>query len=142
MQKRSQMSNHMPTGYSVSVVCISVFGYSLDFDEITRRLGVQPSQTARRVSRNRRPGEPACDRWSLSTPLAETEPLSAHLVWLWEVLKPNLEFLRSLRRTAEVRIYCGLNSGYSGCRVSFSPDALRLFVQLGIPLGVTIFMAP
>lgn len=118
---------------SVSRVSLGIFGRNLDVGRITSGLGVEASK----VLRSAREDEQR-DLWSLVSPLGRTDPVSAHLRWLQQTIQPRLSFLKTLKNEAEVRIYCGLNAGSSKCEWSFSSEELKLFVDLGIPLEVTV----
>ena|ERR1700677_1361888 len=118
---------------AVSFVSLGIFGRELDFEHITKGLGVQPTKTMRSSSGGRQK-----DLWSLSSPISRTEPVNSHLRWIRQTVHPHFGFLRSLTKKAEVRIYCGLNCRGPKCQWSFWPDEMRMFVDLGIPLEVTV----
>jgi hypothetical protein len=117
----------------VSRVSFRIWGNDLDLKHISRVLGVQPTNADRSESR-----DDGKDLWCLSSPLNRTEPINAHIRWLRQALEPHLAFLRSFQNEAELRIYCGLTVPNPPCKFSFSPEELKMLVDLEIPLEVTV----
>ncbi len=117
---------------------LGVFGKGVEFDSISRELKLQPSHS-------HRAGDPGLTRrpypqdlWLLESPLPASEAFDAHLGWLRDALAPHYQFLRTLREKYEVRSYCGISSEGVRCQFRVSPDALRIFVDLGIAMNLTV----
>jgi hypothetical protein len=67
------------------------------------------------------------------------EPLSKHLTWLWDQVKPNKNKLLDFKKVSGVKIniFCSYTSNcdYSGFGVD--ADAMKIFSELGIGLEVS-----
>jgi hypothetical protein len=116
-----------------------VFGEHLDFDLISRKLGVQPSH-AHRKGEIFAPGAPpfAHDLWSVDAPVNRAETLDKHLLSLRQMLEPRYDFLRSLKGQAQLRSFCGIISDGHECAFRLSPEALRIFTRLDIDMEVSL----
>jgi len=67
---------------------LRISGDPLNFDEIGRALGVQPSRTHRKGDRQGPRSPPfSHDLWSLSPSLSEESPLSEHIDVLWASIR-------------------------------------------------------
>ena len=123
-------------------VAFSVFGTGLDLDYISRSLGLSPSEShvAGDADRSGRPYPR--DRWGLNSPLTPTETLDAHLNWLRQRLQPHSEYLRSLVGKAELRVYIGFTFRCEQNGFSISPENLKFFTELNLPIEVTILCGP
>src|SRR5262245_5031860 len=87
---------------------IRIHGEDVPFDEISRRLGVQPTNTHRKGERRRPESMPfSDDAWHYQPPLDETEPLERHLDALWQVVEPEVEYLKSLKQRFKLDVFCG-----------------------------------
>ena len=117
---------------------LNIFGRSLDFEGITNALGVRPSDCHRAgdLDPSRRPLPR--DLWSLGSPLPRTEPLDAHIKWLFRALEPCFPVLRQLTERAEVRSFCGILAEGDRCGFRVSSEALRFFVELTIPMEISL----
>src|SRR5947209_19731535 len=77
---------------------LRIGGENVPFEEISQRLGVEPTQRHRKGDR-RKPtstrGYPA-DMWSYAASVPETEPLERHIELLWTVVRPHVDYLKSL----------------------------------------------
>ena len=115
-----------------------IFGLNLDFDAITRAVGVQPTEIRRRgdhgIAREPYPQ----DIWLLSSPLPRFETLESHILWLRAQLRSGKEELLALKRTCQVRSFCGVITKGSNCRFSLSPKALKLFTELGVEMETSL----
>lgn len=121
-----------------SSVSFIVYGTRLELDGITRNLGLSPLRT-HRVGDLDILGKPYLqDMWLLDSPLEESADLNAHLMWLGQQLEPHYEYIRSLKTSAELRIYCAYHSDSDQSGFSISPEALSIFTKLGIPMEVSI----
>ena len=117
---------------------LGVFGTGVDFQLISQELRTQPSHS-------HRAGDPGLtsrpypqDLWLLESPLLPSDTLDAHLKWLGDLVAPHYQFLRMLKQKHEIRSYCGISIRGSGCRFRISPEALNIFVDLGIAMNLTV----
>ncbi len=121
---------------------LRVFGRIPDLDEITRTMGLSPTDTHKRGDR-RGPRSPASehDLWSYTSPVPEDRPLDVHLRTLWAHLSPHRAYLMGLKERLTVDVFCGYrtNCGTAGFEVSH--HSLELFRQLEIPFGVSVIIA-
>lgn len=118
-------------------VSFGIYGKDLDFTAISRELGVQPSDT-HRIGDRLGSGKPfPHDMWLLSSPLPRSRPLDSHLDWLSQLLLPHCEYIRSLKREARLMITCWVQAFADGFDFKISPAALRIFVELDLPWGIS-----
>lgn len=131
------MKEDLYFNYSATLRIFSESG--LDFEEIENKLGVQPSRTHRRGDK-RGINSPAYkhDMWSLESGLNEEEKLEDHLFALWKTLKPNKEYLLTLKQSANVDVFCGYRSSSHTAGVDISYRALELFQELEIDFSLSI----
>jgi len=123
-------------------VGFSVFGTGLNLDHISRSLGLSPSESHLAGDPDRSGRPYLRDRWGLKSPLTPTETLDAHLNWLRQRLQPHSEYLRSLAGKAELRVYVGFTFRCEENGFSVSPENLKFFTDLNIPMEVTILCGP
>ena len=125
-----------------SKVAFTVQGKDLDLDKISQTLGLKASHTHKlgdliSKASNRQYEH---DMWSLDSPLGRLEPMDKHLKWWAEHLKPHHDFIQSLKGQAEVYVYCGYTFHDFESGFSFSPEALAIFTDLGIPLEMSLLI--
>src|SRR6266404_1829158 len=78
---------------------LRIHGNSLPFEEISTRLGVQPTHVHRKGERRGPKSSPyQDDAWQFKVTLPETAPLAQHIETLWEVVKPHVQYLQSLKQ--------------------------------------------
>ena len=122
---------------------LRIFGTpSLDFEGLASNVSVAPTRLHRigeRKSANSPPWKE--DSWFYESPLAETEHLSVHLDALWNVLRPHAEYLKQLKRSTDISIFCGYRSNidHAGFEVPYS--SLEIFTALELPFGVSVIIA-
>jgi hypothetical protein len=121
---------------------LRVKGWDLDMDSITRELGHSPTHTHRR-------GEPAAidksyprDIWLLDSPLSKNQDLELHLRWLADRLLPRKQFISSMKKRADVDIYCYKTCYTEQANLTLSPHALRIFTELSLELCVSLIFLP
>jgi hypothetical protein len=84
------------------------------------------------------------DLWLYKVPVPSEKPLGEHIVALWDAVRPQIPYLRELKKKFQVDIRCG----YVGCyfRGSFEVDqrCLGLFEALDVPfrIAVSIHIVP
>ena len=111
----------------------------LDFEEISRTLGVQPTHMHRQGER-RGPRSPAWkdDAWHYQPPVEEARPLTEHLQARWAVVKPQVPYLRSLKQRHKVDVFCGYRSNNQTAGFEVDYRCLELFMALEVPFGVSV----
>ncbi len=139
------MSSKNPgTDAAKSGAALRVMGAGLDLPGITKALGTSPTHVHRQgeLGPSRRPYEQ--DMWMLESEsgVDPSEPLEAHLQWLRRALASHLEFLSSLRGRARVDVYCRLTCYSDQSSLALSPDALKVFIDLQVPLEVSLIFIP
>lgn len=128
--------------YFAFMAALRIHGDDLPLAEIGAQLGVEPTYVHRKGER-RRPRSPAYknDAWHLESGLPETEPLERHIEALWDVVKPRLEYLKSLKRLYKVDVFCGYRSNCDHAGIEVPHTCLQLFTALEVPFGVSIIIA-
>jgi hypothetical protein len=81
------------------------------------------------------------DAWHFSPKLSESEPLEQHIQLLWQVVKPKVEYLKSLKTEYNVDIFCGYRSNIDCAGFEVSHKCLELFTALEVPFGVSVIIA-
>lgn len=119
-----------------------IHGNDMPFEEISCRLGVQPTNLHRKGER-RGPRSPVYrdDAWHFQPSLPETEPLERHIEALWEVVRPHVEYLKGLKQRFKVDVFCGYRSNCDTAGFEVSHECLELFTALEVPFGVSVIIA-
>ena len=114
---------------------LRISGDGVDFDEISRTLGLTPTHTHQKGERRK------LDMWSYTAPVAEEQPLEEHIMALWNAVRPHIPYLCDLKRKFQVDVFCGYrsNSGTAGFQVSHR--CLGLFSELEVPFGVSVVIS-
>ena len=123
--------------YSAS---LRIFGEISDMEEISRRLGLQPTHTHRRGDKNGTPSGYLQDHWGYSPSLDEHEPLEGHIDALWKKLKPHKAYLLELKKSLTVDVFLGYRSNCDHARLEVPHTSLEMFSELEIPFGVSIII--
>ncbi len=121
---------------------LRIFGDIPDFDAISARLGIQPTNTHRK-------GDTAGwssraylhDMWAYSPPLDEAEPLDKHIDFLWSQIKPHKDYLLELKNNLAVDVFLGYRSNCDHAGIEVPYASLEMFTELKIPFGVSIIIA-
>lgn len=123
-------------------VTLRIHGENLPFDEISERLGVQPSYCHRRGER-RGPNSPPFrgDAWHYGSSLAEQQPLDKHIEAVWNVVRPHVEYLKSIKTRYKVDVFCGYRSNNDTAGFEVSHRNLEMFIALEVPFGVSVIIA-
>jgi hypothetical protein len=118
---------------------IRIIGQKLGLEDISRELGLVPSHV-HRAGEFDKFGEPyAQDMWLLESPLGKHRELDSHLEWLIQHLESRFGYLKTLKGQAKIDVFCGYTSIDDG-GLSLSPEALSIFVELGIPMELSIIV--
>lgn len=120
---------------------LRIHGDGLPFEEIRKQLGVAPTSTHRKGER-RRPKSPPYydDAWHFQPALPEVAPFAQHIEALWEVLKPHVHYLKSLKQQYKIDVFCGYRSNCDHVGIEVPHTSLQLFTALEIPFGVSIII--
>lgn len=122
---------------------LRIHGDGVPFDEISRLLGVEPTHSHRKGEQRRQDSVPYReDAWHLRAPLSETEPLQLHLDALWQIVEPQVAYLKALKEQFWVDVFCGYRSNCDIAGFEISHQCLRLFTALEIPFGVSVIVTP
>jgi hypothetical protein len=113
---------------------LGISGDGLDLDEISRRLGLTPTiarpKGGHKVTWN--------DQWVYQAPVAKERPLDEHIMALWDAIRPQIPYLRDIKKKHQIEIVCS----YIGCyfRGNFKIDhrCLGLFEELDIPFRIAV----
>lgn len=110
-------------------------------DKITNLLNLSPSHTHRKGEGVMSGSIPPyyCDMWTLESPLAESESVESHLVWVSNQLKGKNDVLQNIKNYASIDIFCGLTSIDMNSFL-LSPQALSIFHELQIGLEVSLIL--
>ena len=127
--------------YQAFTACLRIVADDLPHDEITRTLGVQPTMWRKRGDRRYPGSTPAKDAaWHFQPAVPEECELSEHLRALWQVIEPHVAYLRDLKARTRIDIFCGYRSNHGGTGFEVAPDALKPFVALDIPFGISVII--
>jgi hypothetical protein len=122
--------------------CVSLFikGDGLDLDEISRTLGLDPTNISRKGERYGH-AQTSCDfdGWYYSPKIEGTQPLGEQIMALWDAVGPHAGYLRELKQKFEVSVSAHVKSSSlwfgKEYHTNFEIDhpCMRLFAELGIP---------
>jgi len=120
---------------------LRIHGDEVPFEQISQRLGVQPTH-AHRTGEQRAPRSPCYpdDSWQFEPPVPETEPLARHIEALWQVLQPDVDFLKALKQRFKVDVFCGYRSNCDHAGFEVSHKCLDLFTALEVPFGLSVIV--
>ena len=81
--------------------------------------------------------------WRFKSPVDETEPLMAHIDCLWNQIRDRKDFLLQLKKQPNVTVdvFLGYRSNCDHAGVEVPASSLEMFVELGIPFGLSIIIA-
>jgi hypothetical protein len=121
---------------------LRIHGDDVPFEEISQRLGVQPTHIHRKGERRRprSPGYPD-DAWQYQPSLSETEPLERHIEALWQVVRPAVDYLKGLKQRLKVDVFCGYRSNCDHAGFEVSHKCLEMFTALEVPFDVSVIVA-
>lgn len=117
-----------------SKVCLQVIGPSLDFGRISRTLSLDAPETYRSGDVDRSGKTYTADVWSVTAPLSKTDEVDAHFRWIRMALLPHSDFLRSVKRGADVILRCDFRTECDTGGARISPEGLELSALVDIPL--------
>ena len=124
--------------YSAS---LRIYGDIVDFDAITKVVGVKPTHTHKRGDRRSEYARPyPNDMWSYSANIDETENLSLHLNALWAAIGQNAEAIKALKDTLTVNVFCGYRSDCDHAGFEVPHQSLTIFQKLEVPFDVSVIV--
>ena len=139
----SAATNHVSDDalYFAYSASLRIFGNEIDFAEITKNLGVAPTGFHRRGER-RGPKFPPYERdaWIYDAPVAESEPLGAHIDALWNTLREKKSYLLQLGPSFTVDVFLGYRSNCDHAGVEVPYQSLEIFRELQVPFGLSIIV--
>jgi hypothetical protein len=121
---------------------LRIYGDGVPFEEISERLGVEPTHLHRKGER-RGPSSPGWhdDAWHFGPALPETEPLDRHCEGVWQGVRPHVEYLKALKRRFKVDVFCSYRSNCDTAGFEVAYQCLELFMALEVPFGVSVIVA-
>jgi hypothetical protein len=121
---------------------LRIFADELDFDGIVRTLGIEATSSHRKGD-CRGPRSPSYkhDMWMLSPDLPEDSSLAEHIDALWTSIRDHADYLRELKSVATVDVFLGYRSNVDTAGVEVPHTCLQMFIQLEIPLSLSIIVA-
>lgn len=121
---------------------LRIHGDGVPFKEISERLGVEPTYVHRK-GELRGPRSPSWrdDAWHFEPALPAVEPLERHIEALWDVVRPQVAYLKALKQRFNVNVFCGYRSNCDTAGFEVSHKCLELFTALEVPFGVSVIIA-
>jgi hypothetical protein len=127
--------------YFCFTAALRIHGVDLPFEEITRQLRVQPTHIHRKGERRgHQSPDWRDDAWHYQPPVPETEPLARHIEALWDVVRPAIDYLKALKQSFEVDVFCGYRSNCDAAGFEVPHTCLELFTALEVPFGVSVII--
>jgi Domain of unknown function (DUF4279) len=117
-----------------------ISGTTFDVSQISKKLGVEFSQTYPAADASSSKRLSATKLWSLVVPVPRSSELDAHLRWLGTTLLPHVELLMSLKGQSDMLIRCNFVTRSDTGGVIISAEGLRAFTELNIPLEFNAFL--
>lgn len=137
--------------FIASSASLRIFGENIDFSLIENTLGLEPTKKHRKgectrdIKFKNKKDIPDCliskhDMWIFKSSLDKDKALGEHLLYLRNLLEPNIDFLKSLKERYAVDIFCGYRSNNDQGGVSLKPEELQIFNDCGINLELSIII--
>jgi len=120
---------------------LRIFGDGVNFNEITARLGLQPTTVHRKGEKpDPRHAGYRHDMWSYTPSLDKARTLAEHIDALWKDLKPHKGYLIGLKKSLEVDVFLGYRSNCDNAGIEVRYKSLEIYTELEIPFGVSIII--
>jgi len=121
-----------------------VYAETFDPEEITMRLGLQPSLVRMKgdiISTRYDPQQRRrkTSAWVLTCPLNPDAPMPEHLAWLLDQLEARRGVIRELAQKFKVLVVCGFSSENGQGGFTLEPTMLARLASLGIPLSLDLY---
>jgi hypothetical protein len=121
--------------------CLRIFGEIPDLDEITRHLGVLPTEAHRKGDRRVASSAPyKHDMWMYTAPVKRSEPLHIHIEALWNTFKGRKQYLLELKHDLTVDVFLGYRSNCDHAGVEVPYHSLEMFIELQVPFGLSVIV--
>lgn len=127
----------------------SVFSISLTHQEISERLGLQPTRThAKGQPRGFRQKDGSISpsivwkdsAWHLTSPLGRDRNLSEHIKWLLDAIEPRAEAIKALRADCSlIRLFCGFASHNGQGGFTLDAGTLGRISRLELNLDIDLY---
>ncbi len=128
--------------YFACSATLRIHGMDLPFDEISKRLGSEPTHVHRKSDRTGTHSRPfKSDAWHFQPALPESAKLEMHLHALWKQFKPRARYLRSLKKRYDVDVFCGYRSNCDHAGLDLEHSSLEIFTALEVPFRLSIIVA-
>ena len=128
--------------YFAHSASLRIFGAIPDLDEITQRIGIQPTSSHRRGERRGPKSKPyPHDMWCYTAPVDENERLNAHIDALWNTFRERKQYLLELKQSLTVDVFLGYRSNCGTAGVEAPYQSLEIFRELQSPFGLSIILA-
>jgi hypothetical protein len=141
--------SHLKNDEKWSCAGFSMFSVTLTPQEITERLGLQPTRTHEK-------GQPKGFRrkdgsisplivwkdsaWHLNAPLKRDQNLEEHIKWLLDILEPKRDSIKSLSPECTlVRFFCGFSSGHGQGGFALDSQTLERLSKLGVSFVLDLY---
>jgi hypothetical protein len=113
-------------GHYRSSASLRVQGSGINFEEVSRTIGVDPSRLIEKGSLSRIGKKHEVNTWILDSRLGEVYGLEPHIRWFAQEL-PSSEYvmsLRHLRGVEDIDIFCAISVDAAKCNICLPPDVL------------------
>jgi hypothetical protein len=128
---------------------LSIFSVTLTPQEISERLGLQPTRTHkqgqprgfRRKDGSTSPSVVWKDSaWLLTSPLKPDRNLMEHVRWLLEKIEPKADIIKALSSDCTgIRFFCGFSSGNGQGGFVLEADTLSRISRLGLNIVLDLY---
>jgi len=119
---------------------LRIAGEGLDFDEISRTLGLTPTHQHRKGEPHGH-GSRRQDVWIFDAPIDRERPLHEHIMALWDAVRSQIPYLRELKRKFDVNVFCGYRSNSPTAGFEVDHRCLGLFGELEVPFGISVIIS-
>ena len=119
---------------------LRIAGEGLDLNEISQTLGLTPTHQHRKGEPHGE-GSRRRDIWIYEAPVDRERPLHEHIMALWDAVRPQIPYLRELKRRFDVSVFCGYRSNSSTAGFEVDHRCLGLFAELEVPFGVSVIIS-
>ncbi|MGP0018625.1 MAG: DUF4279 domain-containing protein [Candidatus Sulfotelmatobacter sp.] len=143
------MNAIQPLGKKWWRATFSVFSTSLTHQEISDRLGLQPTRThTKGQPRGARRTDGSIDlsnvwqdsAWQLTSPLGRDRILAEHINWLLDTIEPKADAIKALRTECSlIRLFCGFASHDGQGGFTLDTDTLGRMSELGLNLELDLY---
>ena len=139
--KRPKVIHKDEPAYLRFSASLRIFGDGLDFEEISRTLGVCWTHAHRKGERRSPSSQPwPNDMWIYQPRVNGKRPLDEHIIAVWDAVRSNIGYLRDLKRKFQIDVLCVCRSNSDGANFKVDQRCLGLFVDLDVPFEVSVIV--